>query len=195
MAEFDFDFLSLSLCMVGLFFICCAVQLKKPKHILEEAFGVTNPALRDLKSAVFKRNQIVLGYGCIMLAILLNVFSDSLARSDGSRVLDRLEPLTLAAALAALVAVMCGVLNYLSRLFSKWHFRRIVKDVVTERHLPFESNASLTLEIGRLLGVPLENGDSVEAYVAKLRAYLRIPAPPGSSRRPTRKSRVGIEFR
>jgi len=195
MDEFDFDFLSLTMTMVGLFFICCAVQQKKPKHILEEAFGVANPALRDLKAAVFKKNQLLLGYGCIMLAIILNIFSHSLARADGTHFLDRLEPLTLAAALVALVAVLCGILNWLSRLFSKWHFRKIVRDVVTERDLPFESNVSLAVEIGQLLGLKLEPGDSVESYVRKLRGFLELPEPEASGNRPRRNSRVGIDFR
>ncbi|MAG55574.1 MAG: hypothetical protein CMJ83_04710 [Planctomycetes bacterium] len=195
MAEFDFDFLSLTMAMVGLFFICCAILQRKPKHILEDAFGVSNQALRDLKSAVFKKNQLVLGYSGIMLAIILNIFSHSMARDDGTRVLDRLDAMTLAAALVGLVAVLCGILNWLSRLFSKWHFKKIVKVVVTERHLPFESNVSLAVEIGQLLGVSLEPGDSVEAYVTKLREFLELPAEPETKRRVTRNSRVGIDFR
>ncbi|NRA95665.1 MAG: hypothetical protein HRU14_05590 [Planctomycetes bacterium] len=195
MAEFDFDFLSLAMTMVGLFFICCAVLQKKPKHILEEAFGVANPALRDLKSAVFKKHQLVLGYACIMLALILNIFSHSMARDDGAHLLDQLDPITLAAALVALVAILCGVLNWLSRLFSKGHFRRIVRSVVTERDLPFESNVSLAVEIGQLLGLELEPGDSVETYVRKLRLFLELPEEPSSERRRTRNSRVGIEFR
>lgn len=195
MAEFDFDFLSLTMAMVGLFFICCAVQQKKPKHILEEAFGVANPALRDLKAAVFKKHQLVLGYACIMLAIILNIFSHSMARADGTHLLDRLDPITLAAALVALVAVLCGVLNWLSRLFSKGHFRKIVRTVVTERDLPFESNVSLAVEIGQLLGLELEPGDTVEAYILKLRRFLELPDEPSADRRPTRNSRVGIDFR
>jgi len=195
MAEFDFDFLSLAMTMVGLFFICCAVQQKKPKHILEDAFGVANPALRDLKETVFKKNQLVLGYCCIMLAIILNVFSHSLARADGAYLLNRLDPGGLAAALVGLAAVLCGILNWLSRVFSKWHFRKIVRTVVTERHLPFESNVSLAVEIGQLLGLDMEDGDSVETYVRKLREFLELPGEPVTERRPTRNSRVGIEFR
>ncbi len=195
MAEFDFDFLSLAMTMVGLFFICCAVQQKKPKHILEDAFGVANPALRDLKATVFKKNQMVLGYCCIMLAIILNVFSHSLARADGAYLLNRLDPGGLAAALVALAAVLCGILNWLSRLFSKWHFRKIVRMVITERHLPFESNVALAVEIGQLLGLDMEDGDSVETYVRKLREFLELPGEPVTERRPTRNSRVGIEFR
>ena len=195
MAEFDFDFLSLAMTMVGLFFICCAVQQKKPKHILEDEFGVANPALRDLKATVFKKHQLVLGYACIMLAIILNIFSYSIARDDGTYLLDRLNPATLAAALVALVAVLCGVLNWLSRLFSKGHFRSIVRAVITERDLPFESNVSLAVEIGQLLGLELEPGDSVETYIRKLRLFLELPEEPPSERRRTRNSRVGIDFR
>ena len=61
MSEFDLSFLSQAMAMVGLFFICVAVLQKKPKHVLEEAFGVGSGAVRELKSAVFKKNQLILG--------------------------------------------------------------------------------------------------------------------------------------
>jgi hypothetical protein len=130
-----------------------------------------------------------------MLAILINIFSQTIARIDGSTVLDKLNAVTLAAALISVVALLCAVLNYLSRLFSKWQFRKIVKDVITERHLPFESNVPLTMEIGQLLGVKLEAGDSVEAYIARLRKDLDIPLPPNPQRRNTRTGSIGLEFR
>jgi hypothetical protein len=126
---------------------------------------------------------------------LINIFSQTIARIDGSTVLDKLNAVTLAAALISVVALLCAVLNYLSRLFSKWQFRKIVKDVITERHLPFESNVPLTMEIGQLLGVKLEAGDSVEAYIARLRKDLDIPLPPNSQRRNTRTGSIGLEFR
>ncbi|HMS16293.1 MAG TPA: hypothetical protein PKA37_05585 [Planctomycetota bacterium] len=195
MSEFDLSFLSQAMAMVGLFFICVAVLQKKPKHVLEEAFGVGSGAVRELKSAVFKKNQLILGYLWIMLAIVLNIFSEAIVRADGTTVLDKLNALTLAAALIGVVAVLCAVLNYLSRLFSKWQFRKIVKDVITERHLPFESNVPLTLELGQLLGVQREAGDSVEAYIARLRKNLDIPQPQPAQRRNSRTGSIGLEFR
>ena len=195
MSEFDFSFLSLSMALVGLFFICMAVQQKKPKHVLEEAFGVSSGAIRDLKAAVFKKNQLVLGYVWIALAILINIFSHTMARADEHTILNKLNALTLAAALIGLVAVLCAVLNYLSRMFSKSQFKEIVKDVITERALPFESNVPLTVEIGELLGLELQSGDSVEAYIARLRQFLDLPEPPLSQRRNSRVGGFGLEFR
>lgn len=195
MAEFDFDFVSLIMSMVGLFFICCAIALKKPKHILEEMFGVYSGGLRDLKSSVFKKHQLFLGYGCIAFAIILNVFSRSLARADEHAILDSLNPLTLALALVGLVAVLCAILNYLSRLFSKWHFRKIVTEVIKEHRWPFESNVTLAAEVGQLLGLQRDPDDTVDVYLAKLRDHLDLPAAPERERRTTRTSRIGLEFK
>jgi hypothetical protein len=191
MAEFDLDFVSLTLAMVGLFFICCAILQKKPKHILEEAFGVASGCLRDLRASVFKKNQLVLGYFCIVIAIIVNIFSASIAAARG--ILDELQPATLATAFILLTALLCAVLNYLSRLFSKWHFKQIVREVVAENHLPFESNVPLAIEIGHLLGLERETDDSVTSYLQKLRRFLDLPSletPRRSSR-----SRIGLEFR
>lgn len=194
MEEFDFDFLSLTLGMVGLFFICCAVMQKKPKHILEEAFGVSSGALRELKGSVFKKNQLFLGYSCILLALILNIFSHSLAASSGG-ILDAFNPATLALALVLLVAVLCAILNYLSRLFSKWHFRKIVTEVMTENRLPFESNVPLAIEIGHLLGLERLPDDSVESYLRKLREFLKLPVPEATRRRATNGAgRIGLEL-
>jgi hypothetical protein len=191
MAEFDLDFLSLTSAMVGFFFICCAILQKKPKHILEEAFGMSSGCLRDLKASVFKKNQLVLGYFCIVVAIIVNIFSGSIAAARG--ILDELEPLTLATAFILVTAILCAVLNYLSRLFSKWHFKKIVREVVTENSLPFESNVALAIQIGQLLGLERQDDDSVTSYLAKLRRFLDLPSVE-APRRSTR-SRIGLEFR
>lgn len=194
MVEFDLEFLSLTLGLVGLFFICCAVLQKKPKQILEEAFGVAGGALRDLRASVFKRNQLVLGFVAIFTATVLRIFSHALAARDGG-ILDQFNAVTLALALGALVAALCGILNYLSRLFSKWHFKQIVTEVVTERRLPFETNVPLAIEIGQLLGLGRGEDDSVESYLRKLRVFLNLPPEPEPKRPTTRSSKIGIEFR
>lgn len=194
MSELDFTFLGYTLAGVGLFFICCAVLQKKPKHILEEAFGVSSGVLRELKSSVFKKNQLVLGYACILLAICLNVFSHTLVDSSGGSILDSRAPVLLVVAFVTLVAVICGILNYLSRLFSKWHFRKIVTEVVTERNLPFETNIALAVEIGQILGVAREDTDSVDQYLGKMRKHLDLPEESPESRS-RRSSRIGLEFR
>ncbi len=191
MAEFDLDFVSLTSAMVGLFFITCAVIQKKPKHILEEAFGVSSGFLRDLKASVFKKNQLFLGFFCIVVAVIVNIFSGSLAADHG--ILDQFQPVTLAVAFIVLTGVLCAILNWLSRLFSKWHFRQIVQEVVTENQLPFETNVPLAIEIGHLLGIPRSEDDSVSSYLTKMRATLNLPeleAPRRSSR-----VKIGLEFR
>ena len=199
MDDFDFDFLSLTLGMVGLFFICTAIMQQKPKYILEELFGVYGGGLRQLKRSVFKKNQLVLGFSVILVGLMLRIFSHSLALESGQGILNKYNPVTLAVAMVALVAFLCGVLNYLSRLFSKWHFRQIVIETIREHHWPFESTVALTLEIGQLLGLKRDADDTVERYLQKLRESLQLPMEaPGvwaRDRGGSRTGRIGIEFR
>ncbi|MEZ6197412.1 MAG: hypothetical protein R3F20_17070 [Planctomycetota bacterium] len=173
MSKFDFDFASLGLATIGLFFICCAIVQKKPKHILEEAFGLYRGGLRDLKSSVFKRNQVVMGFCCVVLAIVLNIFSPATGPEGG--LLGDLSPFAKVAALVFFMVVLCGVLNYLSRLWSKASFKRLVYEVATEYRWPFEENMVLTREIGRLLGIVESDEDTVQSYVARIRRHLNLP--------------------
>jgi hypothetical protein len=184
MSEFEYDFTSLVLATVGLFFICCAIVQKKPRHILEEAFGLSTGKLRDFKSSIFKRNQVVMGYVCVVLAIVFNLFKSSQRHQVG--VLDGLSFTAKVAVLVATLAGMCGILNYLCRLWSKSAFRRHLVDIITEQQFPFEENIPLTKDIGKLLGVPQNEHDTVEAYIARVRTQLDIPQPAVTPRRVSR---------
>ncbi len=196
MVEFDFDFLTRSLGMVGLFFISCAIIQNKPKHILEEQFGVYTGGLRSLKGSVFKKNQLVLGFSCVLLALILDQFTCVLARHDGQGLLNNAKPLTLILVWLLLVVVLCGVLNYLCRRWSKWHFRQIITEVITEHRWPFEQNMALTIEIGQLLGVQRADDDTVERYVSRLRHHLALPpVEEKKNRTPTRSQRLGLNFK
>jgi len=188
----DFDFVSLALVTVGLFFICCATLHKKPRHILEEAFGIYKGGLRDLKSSVFKRNQVVMGYFCVVLAIIVHLFGEASPGSES--MLNSLDAVSQVAVLLAVMAALCGILNYFSRLWSKSAFKRLVFEVVTEYQWPFEENMSLTKEIGKLLGIPPNDEDTVEIYVSRIRIHLNIPHPhpvPTRGIRVRRTSRIG----
>lgn len=189
MSKFDFDFASLGLATVGLFFICCAVVQKKPKHILEEAFGLYRGGLRDLKSSVFKRNQVVMGYCCVVLAIVLNLASPPV--TDATGLLGGLPVLVKVLALVVSMLVLCGVLNFLSRVWSKAAFRRLVHEVAKEYRWPFEENMVLTREIGRLLGIEESDEDTVQTYVARIRRHLDLPIENTAGNSQPRVSRIG----
>jgi hypothetical protein len=197
MVEYDFNFLTRSLGMVGLFFICCAIIQNKPKHILEERFGVYKGGLRSLKGSVFKKNQLVLGFSCVLVGLILDQFNSVLARSDGHGILNNANALTLVVVWLAFMGALCAVLNYLCRRWSKWHFRRIVTEVVAEHHWPFDENVALAVEIGELLGVPRQDDDTVERYLTKLKRHLELPVDdkrlgPGAS---VRSQRLGLNFK
>lgn len=175
MSEFDFDFLSLSFSTVGLFFICCAVMYKKPRHILEEAFGIYRGGLRDLKASVFKRNQVVAGFLCVVLAIVFNIFGSGTPAGTGT--LDRFAVPFRVVLIIGFIPALAGVLNYFCRLWSKRDFKAAVASFVKEYNWPFEQNMVLTQEIGKLLGVDHGDSDTVETYVSRLRDHLELPRP------------------
>lgn len=195
MVEFDFNFLTRSLGMVGLFFICCAIIQNKPKHVLEERFGVYKGGLRSLKGSVFKKNQLILGFSCVLLGLILDQFSSVLARSDGQGLLNKAGALTLIVVWLGFVTLLCATLNYLCRRWSKWHFRRIITEVVTEHRWPFGENVALAVEIGELIGVPRADDDTVERYLKKLKGQLELPIDDVKERTSVRSQRLGLNFK
>lgn len=195
MVPFDLEFLSRSLGMVGLFFICCSILSQKPKHLLEESFGVHRDGLRRLRGSVFRKNQLALGFICALSGLILSQFGHVIGRSDGRGVWNDAAASTLVLSWLALVCVLCAVLNYLCRLFSKRHFKRVVREVVTEHRWPFEKNMALTTEIGDLLGVTRGPDDTVERYVARLKEHLALPASDDRPKAPVRTTRLEVSFK
>lgn len=196
MVPFDLDFLSRSLGMVGLFFICCAILQQKPKHLLEESFGVYKGGLRHLRGVVFRKNQLSLGFACALSGLILSQFSHVIGRKDGQGLLNDADASTLVAAWLLFVVALCGVLNYLCRLFSKGQFKRVVREVAAEHKWPFEKNMTLTTEIGDLLGVARNPDDTVERYVSRLKAHLALPEDDADRRRsPNRATKLEVSFK
>jgi hypothetical protein len=87
------------------------------------------------------------------------------------------------------------VLNYLCRRWSKWHFRRIITEVVTEHRWPFAENVALAVEIGELVGVTRQDDDTVERYLVKLKSRLELPSEDLKDRPSVRSQRLGINFK
>jgi hypothetical protein len=185
MDRFDWTFLSVVLGAAGLFFMSCAVLQRKPKHILEELFGVYKGGLRSLKLSVFKKNQLILGFLCVLAAMLISLVQERISDA-GTGALAGLGTLGILASFVVSLIALCGVLNYFCRIWCRWFFRKLVHQVVTEHSWPFEKNMNLTLEIGELLGVSKARDDTVEAYVTKVRAFLRLPDTPEKRRNTAR---------
>jgi hypothetical protein len=195
MVPFDLDFLSHSLGLVGLFFISCAILQQKPKHLLEESFGVYRGGLRKLRGAVFRKNQLVLGFVCAMAGLILSQFGHIIGRKDGDGVWNKADAPNQIASWLLMVVALCGVLNYLCRWFSKRYFKRAVREVVSEHRWPFESNVALTMEIGDLLGVQRRPDDSVERYVARLKESLSLPKDEERAAPPRRPVKLEVSFK
>ncbi len=179
MFDYDFDFLVGVLGMTGVYFVCTAALWTKPRHQLEEYFGVYKGGLRNLRASVFRKHQTILGGVVLVLALLLHQFRDLLAdHSPGGVLKGHAWPLFGAIWLGS-IASLCAVLGVSVRRFSQWQFRRIIQDIVEEHRWPFAKNTDLTLEIGALLGVPRKDDDTIETYMARLRQLLRLPPDHG----------------
>ncbi|MSR75096.1 MAG: hypothetical protein EXS14_06480 [Planctomycetes bacterium] len=175
MGRNDLEFLSLALGIVGTFFICAAVQVKRPKHILEDAFGVVTEHLREVRSAVLKRNNLFMGFGCNVIALLLLIFSRNLDMPEHYVLLDGCDAFGLGGILLGFGVLLGMVLHWASRIYGRRYFRRMVFEVVTENRLPLETNVALAIEVGTLLGVTRDPDDTVESYIVKLRQRLNLP--------------------
>lgn len=182
MGRSDLEFLSLAIGIVGTFFVCAAVQVKRPKHILEEAFGISREQLREVHSAVQKRTWLLIGFACNVIALLVLMFSRGASLAEGNVLLESLTTLESAlVVLAAGVVLALGLLHG-SRLWSRRYFRNMVIEVLTENQLPLESNVPLAREIGALLGVPADENDTVPSYMRRLRQRLNLPQSPDEVR-------------
>lgn len=180
MVDYDFDFLVGVLGMAGVYFVCTAALWTKPRHQLEEYFGVYQGGLRNLRAAVFRKHQTILGGVVLLVAILLHQFRDLLANHESRSLLKACPWPAFVAVWLLSIATLCVVLGVSIRRFSQWQFRRIIQDILKEHRWPFAKNTELTLEIGNLLGVRRKEDDTIETYIARLRKDLNLPADLGN---------------
>jgi len=176
----DWVFLGfLAYVLTGLFMFS-SIGRGRPSYRLQVIFGTAANSLGSLRDAIHAkaRGQAAALFFCLGSLLLLAGF---LFPGPSS-------PVVLAVGGVALLALGLIYLLLLDRFVART-LRRSLRRHLQQYPFDFEGNINLTRDIGKLFGVPSGADDTLESYVAKVRAALGITEAPSRlfGRRGTRR--------
>lgn len=168
-ASTDWAGVGLMMAIVGSFLLANAILFRHPRGLVAEHFSGRRQRLTSIREYIFHRVNIHLGFLFLLGGFGLQLFGHM--RPPAPEATDF--P-TVWVGLILLVAVGLEVVGW---WWSHRLFRRYVRLYLLEHPADFETEAGLAREVGELFGIPSSAEDTVESYVARLRAKLGISVP------------------
>jgi hypothetical protein len=171
----DWTSLGLFLVIVGGFLLASALVLRPPREWVEQALGLARPRLAALREQVFHRVQMAVGFLYILGGFALQLYGRMSMSEAGPREF----PAVWAGAMLVGTLVLLG----LGWWYSTQTFRHALVEVLEAREVDLVSQSELAREIGLLIGVRPQPGESTEIFAQRvqralgLRAHGSRPAP------------------
>lgn len=167
-ADPDWTSLGIVAAMVGAFLIANATLFEHPRRLVARYFGRSSGRLQSVREYVYNRVQTTLGFGFLLLGFGMQLLGHFRARPAGE------PPLNMA--WVGLIVVIAVVALFSAWWWSLWAFRRYVREYFHKHTIILEREGAVAREIGELFGVESMEDDTVETYVARLRAKADLPS-------------------
>lgn len=160
--------------LVGIFFLANSITFQRSRRAVEEFFRKGPGSLAKVRDYALNRMQVFVGFLFLNAGFLLQIAG----HWEGVR--DHVTTLTFCAAI-----VVFAVLTYVGGLlYSRRHFKMLLREFFQTHAWSFTEDMSLTKEIGQFLGIPLSPDMTVEDYLHQVRQALGVDPtqlPPGAS--------------
>lgn len=185
--EPDWATLGLVLAVVGSFLLGNAILFRHPRDLVRDRFAASLAApssarvapLLGIRGQIFHRLQISTGFFYLVLGFVLQLVGRFRPLQDG------VAPAFPVFWITAIALVTAGLL-ILGWWWSSRAFRRYVRAHLARNPPEFEADMVFAREVGDLFGIESHPEDSVESYVGRLRAELKLSAPARPGRREPR---------
>ncbi|QDU85355.1 hypothetical protein Pla163_24830 [Planctomycetes bacterium Pla163] len=165
----DWVVVGLVLAIAGTFLLANAILFRDPREMLRDAFGLERQRLGSIRTYIFHRVQVTLGFLLMLSGFALQLFGRSSQEFDTTREF----PILWVGLTVAAVALA----QLLGWWISRRLFQRYVRQMLIEGDVELESDSKLTREVGELFDVEMLNEDTVQSYAARVRARVRLPRP------------------
>jgi hypothetical protein len=165
----DWVVVGLVLAIAGTFLLANAILFRDPREMLRDAFGLERQRLGTIRTYIFHRVQVTLGFLLMLSGFALQLFGRSSQEFDTTREF----PILWVGLTVAAVALA----QLLGWWISRGLFQRYVRQMLIEGDVELESDSKLTREVGELFDVEMLNEDTVQSYAARVRARVRLPRP------------------
>lgn len=163
----DWVVVGIVLAIAGTFLLANAILFRDPREMLRDAFGLERQRLGSIRTYIFHRVQVTLGFLLMLSGFGLELFG----RASQQDVANREFPILWVGLTVGAVA--------LAQLFGWWVsrrlFQRYVRQLLLEGEVDLESDSKLTREVGELFDVEMLHEDTVQSYAARVRTRVRLP--------------------
>ncbi|MBM4016178.1 MAG: hypothetical protein FJ293_14610 [Planctomycetes bacterium] len=163
--------------VIGLFFLASAISFKQPRRQIEELLGLERArSLLMVREQLVNHIQTYLGFGILVVGFVL-LMGEALERTRPAGATGSDPHLVWIVALLTVATLGTTVaLKLIKEGYVRSKFRRLLREVVKESSFNLEKNPQLSVQIGELLHIPKSGEESVNEYIAKVRAVLGLPA-------------------
>lgn len=165
----DWTVLGLVSAIVGAFLIANATLFEHPRRLVERYFGRQTGRLQSVREYVYNRVQTTLGFTFLLAGFGLQLVGRYQPPVPGD------EPLSMA--WVGLIVIVAVGLLFSGWWWSLWAFRRYVREFNTLSPLDLEARPDMAREVGELFGIDSWADDTVDAYVARVRAKAKLTRP------------------
>lgn len=169
----DWVLIGLVWSIAGCFLLANAILFRHPRELVAEHFGASRKRLTSIKSYLFHRVQVSIGFLLLLAGFGLQLFGRA---RDASR------PPEMAPGETGFPVEWVGltVLLIAGLIAGGWWishrlFQRYVREYLVENDIELESDSKLTREVGELFGMEPAPEDTVQSYAAKVRQRARLP--------------------
>ena len=155
--------------IVGGFLLANSILFRHPRTLVEDHFGATRGRLASIRSYIFHRLQVHLGFLFLLAGFGLQLFGHYRPVP---------EPMSwqmFPTAWVGGVVLAVVALEILGWWLSHILFRHYVKVYFRENPPDLETNVALARELGELFSIQTAGDDTVQAYLARLRRTLDLP--------------------
>jgi hypothetical protein len=167
--------------LLGVFLLANSLVFRSPRRLVDEHFGATRTRLVTIRSALFQRLQVHLGFLFVLVGLALQLYGHYGAPEVQSG------PRPFPKEWIALVLVAVLGLELGGWWLSHALFLRHVREHFRAHPPSLETDMALARELGELFGIASDGNDTVQSYLARLRRRLGLedapaPTPRGTSR-------------
>lgn len=175
----DWFGIGLVLTIVGGFLLANAILFRHPRVLVAAHFGGAPTRLGTIREYIFHRLQIHLGFLFLLSGFGLALYGHY--RPPAPSV-----PLAFPTAWVGGILLAVAVLEVGGWWLSHQLFRRYVREHFLRNPPDLETDMTLARELGELFGIQSTGDDTVQSYLARVRAELGLTVTPRSAvpRRP-----------
>ena len=174
--DLDWQIVSYSLELVGVFFIVNSLIFKKAKRFLNDQYGIEKKRpLREIRDHVLSQVQLMIGFIFFISGKLLQIGNHlSYGMENKSTFWQDPGVLSIVSVLGLAMAAVALFMKIFQILWTRWTFKRLLIEFYQKNPTLLDGQPATAKEVGQILGVAFTKDDSIVDYLARVKRAMGI---------------------